>query len=714
MVTTVSREIAGKTLTLETGKIAKQASASVVVRCGDTIVLCAVVEGGVREGIDFFPLSCDYREKMYAAGKVPGSFFRREGRPATRETLVSRLIDRPIRPNFPSGFKNQVSVECQVLSYDPEVNPDILAMIGASAALGISSMPFHTVLGATRIGLVDGKLVVNPGYTLMETSKLDLVVSGTKDSIMMVESAAQEVSEIQAIEALTLAQKHIAEIAALQEELIAKAGKPKVAFVAPAGPEKMATAMHGEVQRLMSCFSTPDKKQRHDKVEGLQEELEKRMLAGVAEADLEQAELDFKEAFGTLKENAMREIIFGGKRCDGRRLDQVRPITSEVALLPRAHGSALFTRGETQAIVTCTLGTSRDSLLVDDLDPKRYDTFMLHYNFPGYSVGEISGRPGPGRREIGHGNLALRALKAVMPEHEKFPYTVRIVSEITESNGSSSMASVCGGSLALMQAGVPVSAPVAGIAMGLIKDGQREAIISDILGDEDHYGDMDFKVAGTSKGITALQMDIKIQGLSRATMERALEQARVGRLHILGEMAKTLDKANETLSAHAPRITSIKIDPELIGKLIGPGGKNIRSIQETTGAEVTVEDDGTVLIYAKDGPSGERAFNLVRNVTLVPEVGRAYDGVVSGVKEFGAFVDIFSGTTGLLHISEISDEYVKDVNQVVALGDKIRVVVSEVDRSGKIRLLREAKYLKQMAEGGVPAPTGGGGGRSRR
>lgn len=696
MVTVVEKKIAGKTFSLETGKIAKQASGSVIVKSGDSVVLCVVVEGGERPGIDFFPLMVDYREKMYSSGKIPGAFNRREGRPSTKETLNSRLIDRPIRPNFPNGYKKDVTVECQVLSYDPDHSPDVLAMIGASAALGISHIPYTTMLGAVRIGYIDGQLVVNPNVEQMAKSQLDLVVSGTKDSIMMVESEAKELSEETMLEALALAQSTVGEIVATIDAFVAKAGKPKAKFTEPVGAKDLLGKMKGDIAGLMAAFKTPDKHQRSDNVKKVKEQISTKLLGKCSEEDLKTQKPLFETAFGELKELAMRELIFSGTRCDGRDTKTVRPISIETSLLPRAHGSALFTRGETQAIVTTTLGTSRDSMLIDDLDVKRYDALMLHYNFPGFSVGEVSGRPGPGRREIGHGNLALRALKAVIPSHEEFPYTLRIVSDITESNGSSSMASVCGGSLALMDAGVPIKAAVAGIAMGLIKDGAREAIISDILGDEDHYGDMDFKVAGTRKGITALQMDIKIQGLSRATMEKAVHQAREGRMHILDVMDKALSAPRGKMSAYAPRIQSIKIDPELIGKLIGPGGKNIRSIQETSGAEVSVDDDGTVLVYAKSGQAGEMAMARIREVTSVPEVGKTYVGKVVSIKDFGAFVDLFEGTSGLLHISEVSDDFVKDINQHVKLGDEMRVVITAIDRSGKIRLVREAKYLAEQ------------------
>lgn len=692
----VEKEIAGRTIRIETGKIAKQTNGAVIVSAGKSVVLCCAVEGTPREGIDFFPLMCDYREKMYASGKIPGSFMRREARPGTRETLISRMIDRPVRPNFPKGFKNEVQVDCTVLSFDPDNDTDILAMIGASAALGISDIPFETVLGAIRIGYINDELIVYPNAEQFENSRLDLTVSGSKDAIMMVESCADILPEETMLNALDLAHSVIKDIVELQEELIAKAGKPKKEFVAPAGSGDLFDKMKADLDKLIEAFKVPVKQERGAKVSEIKAELEAKFLGDLSEDEQKQAKADFKNAFDELKTLAMRELIHSGTRCDGRGLTDVRPISSEVAFLPNVHGSALFTRGETQAIVTCTLGTTKDGQLIDDLGPKRSDTFLLHYNFPPYSVGETGPKLSAGRREIGHGNLAMRALKAVLPGLDDFPYTTRIVSEITESNGSSSMASVCGGSLSLMDAGVPVKAPVAGIAMGLIKDGDREAIITDILGDEDHYGDMDFKVAGTSDGVTALQMDIKIKGLSRDTMKKALEQAREGRLHILGEMAKTLEASKPDLAASAPKITQIKIDPEFIGKIIGPGGAMIRAIQEDTETDLTIEDDGTVLIYAPNTAASEKAIAKINSLTAKPEVGRTYHGKVVGVKEFGAFVEVMDGVSGLLHISEISDDFVKDINTVVQLGDEIDVVISAIDKTGKLRLVRDEKYRRQQ------------------
>jgi polyribonucleotide nucleotidyltransferase len=692
----VEREIAGRKLTLKTGKVAKQTSGAVMVQAGETVVLCSVVGGPPREGIDFFPLMVEYQERAYAAGKIPGSFMRREGRPSTRETLICRLIDRPIRPNFPNGYKNDVQITCQVMSYDKQNDPAVLAMIGASAALGVSHIPCEAVLGAVKIGMINGELVVNPGYEDLPKSDLELIVSGSKDSIMMVESAANEISEVQAIEALNKAQEVIAEIVALEEELIAQAGVEKEVFVPEDGAADLLGRLKADhLEALMEAFRTPVKHERGDKVKAVKETMVAAVLGYVAEDQLAEAKANFAKAFDELKTIAMREIIFSGTRVDGRGLDQVRPISVETGILPRAHGSALFTRGETQAIVAATMGTVKEALLVDDLNEKRDQSFMLHYNFPNYSVGETGPNRGVSRREVGHGMLAQRALTSTLPGQEKFPYTIRIVSEITESNGSSSMASVCGGSLAMMDAGIPVASPVAGIAMGLCSDGEREAILTDILGDEDHYGDMDFKVTGTAKGITALQMDIKIQGLSRATLERALEQAKAGRLHILDEMAKGLSEPRKELSATAPRIETMKVDEDFIGKIIGPGGSMIREIQSNSGSELTIEDDGTIKIYASNKEATDKAKEIISNLVMVPEVGKAYDGVVKSVRDFGAFVEFIPGTQGLLHISELSDEYVKDINTVCKLDDEIRIVVSAIDKQGRVKLMREAKYLAQ-------------------
>ena len=694
----VEKEIGGRVISIETGKVAKQADGAVIVRCQDSVVLCTAVDGGAREGADFFPLYCEYQEKMFASGKIPGGFLKREARPSNRETLVARMIDRPIRPNFPDGYQNDVQVTNQVLSHDPEIDPSVLAMIGASAALSISHMPFASTLGAVKIGQNDGELVVNPTPEQLAEGTLDLLVSGSKDSIMMVECGAKELPEDQVVAGLELAQKTIVEIVEMIEELVSKAGKEKVVVEAGADSNPFTEKFAAELDNLVAAFRTVEKHERGEKVKAFKTELKEKLLADVSEEDKAEAEVNFGKAFDHLKTVAMREIIFSGTRVDGRSLTDVRPITIETSMLPRAHGSALFTRGETQAIVTSTLASLNDSLLIDDLDSKRNEYFMLHYNFPQYSVGETGPNRGVGRREVGHGTLAQRALTAVIPNHEDFPYTLRIVSDITESNGSSSMASVCGGSLALMDAGVPTKAPVAGIAMGLCKDGDREAILSDILGDEDHYGDMDFKVTGTESGITALQMDIKIKGLTRSTMESALSQAKEGRLHILGEMNKALSTSREQLSAHAPQIETMKIKEDMIGKVIGPGGSMIREIVAESGAEVNIEDDGLIKIYGSNRDAIDKAKEMIGNITAVPEIGKAYDGVVKSVKDFGAFIEFIPGQQGLLHVSEISDDYVKDINTVIALNDELRVVVGSIDKQNRVKLVREEKYKASQEE----------------
>jgi len=694
----VEKEIGGRILSLETGVIAKQAGGSVVVKCGDSVVLCTTSNGGKREGVDFFPLLVEYQEKMFASGKIPGGFLKREGRMSSRETLVSRMIDRGIRPNFPDGYSDDVQITAQVLSHDPDVDPAILAMTGASAALSISSMPFSNTLGSVKIGLLEGELIVNPTPTQLEEGDLDLLVTGSKDSIMMVECGANEIEEEKAVAGLQKAQEVISDLVDLIGELVSKAGKEKEVFESPEDTNPLLGKVLAEEAGLVEAFRTKEKHERNANVKAFKTALKEKILADVSAEEKSEAEENFSNAFDTLKTNAMRAIIFSGTRCDGRSHDEIRQIEIEPSLLPRVHGSALFTRGETQAIVTTTLASLKDSVMVDDLDTKRNEYFMLHYNFPQYCVGETGPNRGVGRREVGHGTLAQRALTAVLPTVEDFPYTVRVVSDITESNGSSSMASVCGGSLSMMDAGVPIKAPVAGIAMGLCKDGDKEAILSDILGDEDHYGDMDFKVTGTAKGITALQMDIKIDGLTRSTLESAMEQAKDGRLHILGEMNKALSESREELSSFAPQIKSIKIKDDLIGKVIGPGGSMIREIVAESGADVNIEDDGTVKIYGNNKESIDKAVEMIEGITAVPEVGKAYNGVVKSIKNFGAFVEYMPGQQGLLHVSEISDEYVKDIESVISLDDKMRIVVASIDKQGRVKLVREEKYKAQQEE----------------
>jgi polyribonucleotide nucleotidyltransferase len=693
----VEKEIGGRVLSIETGVVAKQTSGSVMIKCGDSVVLCTTTDGGIREGVDFFPLLVEYQEKMFASGKIPGGFLKREGRMSSRETLVSRMIDRGIRPNFPDGYAHDVQITAQVLSHDPDVDPAILAMTGASAALAISHMPFSATLGSVKIGNLDGELLVNPTPTQLAEGDLDLLVTGSKDSIMMVECGAKEIAEEKAVEGLTKAQEVISDIVDLIDELASKAGKEKEVYESPENTNPMMDKLLSEEAGLIAAFRTPEKHIRGANVKVFKTSLKEKYLADVSEEEMSDAEENFSQAFDNLKTVAMRSIIFSGERCDGRDLKTVRPIEIETKFLPRTHGSALFTRGETQAIVTSTLGSLKDCAMVDDLDERRNEFFMLHYNFPQYSVGETGPNRGVGRREVGHGTLAQRALKAVLPAEDSFPYTIRIVSDITESNGSSSMASVCGGSLSMMDAGIPISAPVAGIAMGLCKDGDKEAILSDILGDEDHYGDMDFKVTGTKKGITALQMDIKIKGLTRSTLESAMEQAKAGRLHILGEMDKAISAPREELSAHAPQIKSIKVKEDQIGKIIGPGGSNIKDIVAQSGADVNIEDDGTVKVYGNNKDSIEKAISMIEDITAVPEIGKGYAGVVKSVKDFGAFVEYMAGHQGLLHVSEISDDYVKEIDTVISLGDEIRVVVSSIDKQNRVKLVREEKYKAQQS-----------------
>ncbi len=682
----VEIEFHGSRLSLETGRLAKQAGGAVLCQYGETVVLAtATAAHSAREGIDFFPLTVDYQEKTFAAGKIPGGFFKREGRPSEKETLTSRLIDRPIRPLFADGFACETQVVATVLSVDRENDADMVAMLAASAALHISDLPFLGPIAGIRMGRKDGVLVVNPRQSETE-SDLNLIVAGSRDGLVMVEGGAKVLSETVMLEALFAAHDAMLPLFEMQDELRKKAGKPK-REVAPREKDKAlvkAVEKSGRAH-LKSALKVTEKLDRYAALR--QAEVDTVADLGAAYADREG---EVRAAFSSLKKDVVRGMISKDKkRLDGRGPEQIRPITCEVGILPRTHGSALFTRGETQALAVATLGTGQDEQRIDALVGEHYRKFMLHYNFPPYSVGEVKFLRGPGRREIGHGALAERALLAVIPDADKFPYTIRIVSEILESNGSSSMASVCGGSLSMMDAGVPIKAPVAGIAMGLIEEGDEITILSDILGDEDHLGDMDFKVAGTTEGITALQMDIKIQGISREIMTRALEQARVGRVHILGEMAKSLGAHRESISSYAPRIETIKINPDKIRDLIGPGGKVIRGIVEETGAKIDVSDDGTVLIASADGDSMRKAIDLVEGITMEAQVGKIYQGTVRRIVDFGAFVEIMPGTDGLLHISQIGPGRVQKVSDELKEGDQVPVKVLEVDRSGKIRLSRK-------------------------
>ncbi len=655
---TVQIKINNTSLTIETGKVAKQADGSVVVRCGGTVVLStAVASRTAMEGRDFLPLTVEYRERAYAGGRIPGGFFKREGRPDEKETLTCRLIDRPLRPLFPKGFRNEIQIINLVISADNENDPDILAMIGSSAAMSLSGIPFSGPVGAVRVALVDGKLVANPTYKQVAASPLELVMAGNEDAILMVESGGKEIAEEQMLEALAFGHERCKELTRIQKELVARAAKPRWAFEA-AGVDP---ALQARVKELASA-----------KVE---------QALSVHEKQARAKALD-----------AIFEI-----RVDGRSVKEVRPIWSEVEYLPRAHGSALFTRGETQALVSATLGTKDDEQKIESFEGNGYRRFMLHYNFPSFSTGEVKRFGTAGRREIGHGALAQRAVEAVLPTREEFPYTIRVVSDILESNGSSSMATVCGASMALMDAGAPLKAPVAGIAMGLVKEGDKVGILTDIMGSEDHYGDMDFKVAGTEKGITALQMDIKIGGVSVDIMRQALAQAKEARLHVLGKMAEVIKGPRAELSPNAPRFLTIKIRPEKIREIIGPGGKVIRGIQEKTGAKIDVEDDGKVTVFSPSAEAAQMAIGIIQDICREAELDRIYVGKVKSIKEFGAFVEIIPGNEGLLHISQIAESRIRSVGDVLSEGDIVAVKVIEIDGNGKMRLSRKAAHRDQPA-----------------
>ena len=678
------------TVTLETGQLARQADGAVLVSMSDTVVLVTAV--GVKKatpGRDFFPLTVNYQEKTYAAGRIPGGFFKREGRPTEKETLTSRLIDRPIRPLFPEGFTNDVQVIASVLSVNSEVDPDVAAMIGASAALALSGIPFLSPIGAARVGYRDGKYLLNPTATQLADSKLDLVVAGTAEGVLMVESEAKGLDEDVMLGAVVFGHEQMQIAIAAINELVAEAGKPRWSWVAPEPNLELKAVVSKLAEReLTAAYALTEKQQRYSRIA----EIKNAVLEALAQPGADGAAAKFNPEqvgveFFNLEYRLVRErILQGHPRIDGRDTKTVRPINIRTGVLARTHGSALFTRGETQALVVTTLGTGRDAQIIDGLTGERKEPFMLHYNFPPFSVGETGIMGSPKRREIGHGNLARRGVKAVMPDMDKFPYVIRVVSEILESNGSSSMATVCGTSLALMDAGVPISAPVAGVAMGLVKEGSRFQVLTDILGDEDHLGDMDFKVAGTKDGVTALQMDIKITSITREIMKVALEQARVGRLHILEEMNKVLGKPRESMSEWAPTIITLKIDPEKIRDVIGKGGAVIRQITEETGTSIDIENDGTVKIASVQGAAGREAQRRIELITAEVEVGRVYEGRVARLMDFGAFVTILPGRDGLVHISQISEERVERVGDKLKEGDVVRVKVLEVDRQGRVRL----------------------------
>ncbi len=692
----------GRPLSIEVGRLARQAGGAALVQYGETVVLAtATASQSPRAGIDFFPLTVDYQEKSFAAGKIPGGFFKREGRPSEKEVLTSRLIDRPIRPLFADGFRCETQVIATVLSFDRENDADTVAMLGASAALHVSDIPFLGPIAGVRIGRRDGQFIVNPRISELETSDLNLMVAGTRDSIVMVEGGARMLPEETMLDALYAALDALQPLIAMQDELRAKVGKPK--------REVSVAAIDGALEERVEALAMP----RIREAMAVSGKLERRAAVAAAQADvLATALQEFPEQESTIahvveevESKAMRQMIVAQKRrLDGRGPTDVRQISCEVEVLPRTHGSALFTRGETQALATTTLGTASDEQRVDALIGESFRKFMLHYNFPPFSVGETKPLRSPGRREIGHGALAERALTAVLPDDKTFPYTIRIVSEILESNGSSSMATVCAGSMSMMDAGVPIAAPVAGIAMGLIKEGEDIVVLSDILGDEDHLGDMDFKVAGTAEGVTALQMDIKIHGVTKAIMRQALNQAREGRLHILEVMGRTLSSARGTISAHAPRIVSIKVRQDKIRDIIGPGGKIIRGIVEETGCKIDIEDDGTVFIASSEEAGMRRAIEIIEGITMEAQVGKIYKGIVRRIVDFGAFVEILPGTDGLLHISQIGPGRVQRVSDVLKEGDEIPVKVLEIDKSGKIRLSRKEAMQEQET---AQQPAGG-------
>jgi polyribonucleotide nucleotidyltransferase len=695
MTHTVRTDVNGQPFSLETGRVAKQADGAVVVRHGGTFVLATCVAAKTaKEDQDFFPLTVEYRERAYAGGRIPGGYFKREGRPVEKEVLTSRLIDRPIRPLFPKGFANEVQVICLAISADQENDPDVLALNGSSAALCLSGIPFQGPVGAVRVGLVDARFIVNPTTAEQAQSSLDLVIAATEEAVLMVESGANEVGEETMLEAIAFGHEHCRRLARLQKELAAKAGKPRWPFDQNAGRDPALEARVRELAtpRVLAALGTHDKQARAEALSRAFDEV----LQALGADEAQRAKV--REAFERVEKAEVRRLIVEqGVRVDGRKVGEIRPIWAEVGYLPRAHGSGLFTRGETQALVAVTLGTKNDEQKIEALEGESYRSFMLHYNFPSFSVGEVRRFGSPGRREIGHGALAERAMLPVVPPKDQFPYTIRVVSDILESNGSSSMATVCGASLALMDAAVPIRAPVAGIAMGLVKEGDRVGILTDIMGTEDHYGDMDFKVAGTEKGVTALQMDIKIAGVSVEIMRAALANAREARLSVLAKMRETIEKPRTELSPYAPRFVTIKIRTEKIREIIGPGGKVIRGIQEETGTKIDVEDDGRVTIFSPDNTSVQRALSIIQDICREVELDRIYVGKVKKIVEFGAFVEVIPNTEGLLHISQIAESRIRAVNDVLSEGDEVLVKVIEIDQNGKMRLSRKMALREQPA-----------------
>ena len=696
----VEKEIGGKLISIETGRIARQAHGAALVSCGETMVIVTATSADAREDIDYFPLSVDYREKLSAAGKFPGGFMKREGRPTTKEILTARKIDRPIRPLFPDGYFDEVQILCNVLSADSENDPDVLAMLGASAALVISKIPFLGPLGACRVSRVDGRFVVNPTHSERALSDFNLILGGKKEAINMIEVDAKVVNEEVVAEGVRVGHDAVRQICEMLDELRGKCGVEKEAVKDDFDAELLAELKGKAFEKFCEIYTLPVKADRMSATREIKSALVKEYVDGGDNGEPRCNKGVFNRLFGMIEKSAVRKLLLEGKRPDGRGYDEIRSIECEVGLLPRAHGSALFTRGETQALVSVTLGTGRDAQIVDGLLDEYDQDFMLHYNFPPSSVGEVRFIRGPGRREIGHGTLAEKALEKVKPGSDEFPYTIKIVSEITESNGSSSQASICGGSLALMDAGVPMANPVAGISIGMISEGGRYELLTDILGDEDHFGDMDFKVAGTCDGITAIQLDIKASGLSHEILVESLERARKARLDIIESMSKAISTPRAELSEYAPKITSIKIDPDMIGKLIGPGGKMIKSIQEQTGTNIEIEEDGTVNISCVGGDGHLAAREIVAGMTTPPEVGKIYERAkVVSVKDFGVFVEITPGTEGLCHISELSDGFVKTVSDVCKEGDIIPVKLLLIDDQGRFKFSRKAAVAELEKSG---------------
>ncbi|WP_428937520.1 polyribonucleotide nucleotidyltransferase [Fontivita pretiosa] len=712
----VEREIGGRMLSIETGTYAKLAHGAVTVQYGDTVVFGAVVRAAPREGIDFFPLQVDYRERRAAAGKFPGGFMKREGRPTTKEILTARLIDRPLRPLFPKGFMDEVQIHLNVLAFDGQHDPDIFAGIAASAAVAISDIPFITPTAHVRVGRIDGQFILNPTVQQLEQSDFDLVVAGTKHYVNMIEIGARETPEDIVADAIEFGHKAVIEIVGMIEELQSKAGREKVGQITLPDPALVEAVRARVYDRIREVKGKPGKADRAEAVARILDELIAEMAPPITDPNASYAAIvaqrekarQLRNIFVEVEEQVTRETILAGVRPDGRGYSDIRPITCEVGVLPRVHGSAVFTRGETQAMCTVTLGTSSDEQLVDGLVEEYAQKFMLHYNFPSYCVGEVRPIRGPGRREIGHGALAERSLIPVLPSIEQFPYTVRVISDILESNGSSSMASSCGGCLALMDAGVPISKPVAGISIGLVQEGDRRVLLTDIIGEEDHFGDMDFKVCGTRDGITAIQLDIKIEGLDYQIIRETLHRAREARLKILDIMAQTIDKPRPEISKWAPRLLTLKIDPEKIGKVIGPGGKNIKAIQDETGAQVDIEDDGTVYISSTDAAGAEKCRDIIEAMTAEVKIGKIYTGKVVSIKEFGAFVEIAPETDGLCHVSELSDQYVDRVEDLVKVGDEIPVKVLLIDDQGRIKLSRKAAMKELGLSDPEPVPAGAG------